>query len=78
MVRVLHQALLRILCSKEGEDQNDTKIVLCAPTGKAAYNIRGTTLHAAFNIPASQGFDSRALGPDQLSCCIQYTCQSRF
>ena len=73
VVRVLHQALLRILCSKEGEDPNDTKILLCAPTGKAAYNIRGTTLHAAFKIPASEGFDSRALGPDQLNTLqVQY------
>ena len=25
-----------------------------APTGKAAYNVRGTTIHAAFHIPANQ------------------------
>ena len=30
------------------------KVLLCAPTGKAAFNIRGSTLHSAFKIPVEQ------------------------
>ena len=28
--------------------------MLLAPTGKAAFNIKGNTIHSAFAIPASQ------------------------
>lgn len=30
------------------------KILLCAPTGKAAFNIKGQTLHNAFHLPLNQ------------------------
>ena len=33
------------------QDTNSAKILLTAPTGKAAYNIGGTTLHSAFALP---------------------------
>ncbi|XP_070541413.1 uncharacterized protein [Ptychodera flava] len=38
-----------------------------APTGKAAYNLGGTTIHSALQIPASQGFHYRALSTDKLN-----------
>ena len=31
-----------------------TKVLMLAPTGKAAYNIKGNTIHSALAIPASQ------------------------
>ena len=37
-------------------DPDDISVVKVAPTGKAAFNIRGNTLHSAFKIPANRGF----------------------
>ncbi|XP_061186975.1 uncharacterized protein LOC133195120 [Saccostrea echinata] len=39
----------QILYSKEGENPDDIRILLCAHTGKAAYNIKGTTIASAFH-----------------------------
>ena len=33
---------------------NETKVLMLAPTGKAAYNIKGNTIHSALAIPACQ------------------------
>lgn len=38
------------------------RVLLCAPTGKAAFNIRGMTLNSAFGIPVSQ--NNRPLSAD--------------
>ena len=46
---------------------NNCKILLCAPTGKAAFHINGVTLHSAFRIPASQGYDCSPLSSDVLN-----------
>ena len=35
--------------------------------GKAAFNINGNTLHAAFKIPANRGFEYCALDSDKLN-----------
>ena len=67
VVKAVYQALHRYLCSTEGENPEDCRIILCAPTGKAAYNINGCTNHAAFKIPANQGFDYKPLSSDQLN-----------
>ena len=40
---------------------------MCAPTGKAAYNVGGNTIHSAFCIPASQGFSYKPLNMQQLN-----------
>ena len=55
VVKALFQGLHRYLCSKEGEDPDDIRILLCAPTGKAAYNINGLTLHNAFHVQPNKG-----------------------
>ena len=54
LVKGIFQALLRYYNSLPGQDPDDIKLVLAAPTGKAAYNIRGATLHSFLAIPASQ------------------------
>ena len=41
LIKALYQALHRYLCSNEGESPDDTRILLCAYTGKAAFNIGG-------------------------------------
>ena len=54
LVKGIFQALLRYYNSLPGQDPDDIKLVLAAPTGKAAYNIREATLHSFLAIPASQ------------------------
>ncbi|XP_062592424.1 uncharacterized protein LOC134253849 [Saccostrea cucullata] len=49
VIDAIFQTLHRILYSKEGENPDDTRILLCAHTGKAAYNIKGTTIASAFH-----------------------------
>jgi len=43
------------------------KNVKTAPTSKAAFSIKGNTLHAAFKIPANRGFEHFALDSDRLN-----------
>ncbi|XP_069109665.1 ATP-dependent DNA helicase PIF1-like [Argopecten irradians] len=49
VIDAVYQTLHRLLCSEEGEDPEDVRIMLCAYTGKAAYNIGGTTIASAFH-----------------------------
>lgn len=42
------------------------KAILCAPTGKAAYNIEGHTIHSIFCIPANQNLKYKPLDAQQL------------
>ena len=67
VVKAIFQSLHRYLCSSEGEDPDNIRILLCAPTGKAAYNINGVTIHNAFQIQPSKGFNQ------SLSCDVLNT-----
>lgn len=42
------------------QNPDNLHVLLCAPTGKAAHNINGATVHAAFCIPAGQRFTYKA------------------
>ncbi|CAC5376928.1 unnamed protein product [Mytilus coruscus] len=55
VVKAIFQALHRHLCSTGGEDPDDIRILLCALTGKAAYNINGLTIHNAFQVQPNKG-----------------------
>lgn len=54
LIRALYQALHRHLCSNTGENPDDTRILLCAYTGKAAFNIGGQTIASAFHQKINQ------------------------
>ena len=54
LVKSLYQAALKYYNSKAGENFNDVKILLLAPTGQAAFGIKGNTVHSTLAIPASQ------------------------
>ncbi len=56
VLKAVYQALLKHYNTAEGEDPEAIRVLLAAPTGKAAYLIKGNTVHAAFHIPANQGF----------------------
>ena len=40
--------------SLPGTKPDAIKVLLTAPTGKAAFNIRGMTLHSAFALPVTE------------------------
>ena len=54
LIKSLYQAALKYYNSRAGEDFNEVKILLLAPTGKAAFGIKGNTIHSTLAIPASQ------------------------
>ncbi|VDI03383.1 Hypothetical predicted protein [Mytilus galloprovincialis] len=54
------------------EDPDDIRILLCAPTGKAAYNINGLTIHNAFQIQPNKGLDQ------SLSCDVLNTLRMKY
>lgn len=67
LMKCIHQALLRYYNSGSGSSPEQTSVLLTAPTGKAAYLIKGTTLHIAFLIPANQGFSYHPLKSERLN-----------
>ena len=54
VINTLYQILFRIFNSDKDSNPDDPKILLCAPTRKAAFNIKGQTLHSAFKLPVNQ------------------------
>ena len=54
VTKVLYQAALKYYNSRPGVNFAETKVLMLAPTGKAAYNIKGNTIHSALAIPAGQ------------------------
>ena len=67
VTNALFEALIRYLNAQTENDPNDISVVKVAPTGKAAFNIRGNTLHSAFKIPANRGFNYCTLDRDRLN-----------
>ena len=49
VIRALYQTLYRILNLKDGENQDDKRILLCAYIGFAAFNISGQTICPAYH-----------------------------
>ena len=54
VTEALYKAVLKYYCTRPDIDFSQTKVLMLAPTGKAAYNIKGNTIHSALAIPASQ------------------------
>ena len=65
VIRILYQALHRLLCSECGQNPEDIRILLCAYTGLAAYNIHGSTLHSAFCIEPNKKLAYKKLSDDK-------------
>lgn len=62
------QALHRHLCA----DPDEIRVLLCAPTGKAAYNIHGLTIHNAFQIQPNKWLDQ------SLSCDVLNSLRMKY
>ena len=54
LTKALYQAALKYYNTRPGDDFHHVKVLLLAPTGKAAYTIKGNTVHSAFAVPANQ------------------------
>ena len=67
VTNALYEALIRYLNARPENDPDDISVVKVAPTGKAAFNIGGNTLHSAFKIPANRGFSYCTLDRDRLN-----------
>ena len=45
VIHAIYQGLYKLLNKKPGCDPNHQHVLIVPPTGKAAYNIHGTTIH---------------------------------
>ncbi|PFX12182.1 ATP-dependent DNA helicase PIF1 [Stylophora pistillata] len=54
VTKALYQAALKYYNTRPGINFNETIVLMLPPTGKAAYNIKGNTIHSALAIPACQ------------------------
>jgi len=53
-IRAIVQALTRYYLTQAGNRPDLLRVLLCAPTGIAAYNIEGKTIHSTFVLPFNQ------------------------
>ena len=67
VTNALCESLIRYLNTQPENNPDDASVVKVAPTGKAAFNIRGNTLHSGFKIPANRGFNYCTLDRDRLN-----------
>ena len=67
VTRAIYQGLYRLLNKHSGDVCSISHALLIAPTGRAAYNIHGCTIHCAFMIAANQKLEHRALSWDNLN-----------
>ena len=54
LIKSIYQAAIKYYNTKAGEDFHQVKVMLLAPTGKAAFIIKGNTIHSALAVPASR------------------------
>ena len=54
VTKALYQAAVKCLNTNVGDDFQQIRALILAPTGKAAFNIRGCTIHSALSVPANR------------------------
>lgn len=54
VITAIVQSYIRHCNRLPGIPPEDPNVIVCAPTGKAAFNVFGMTLHCAFKLPPSQ------------------------
>ena len=67
VTKALYQTALKFLNSRSGEDYTTRRVLVLAPTGKAAYHIKGTTVHSGLKIPPNQSLNYKALASGTLN-----------
>lgn len=72
LINAIYQTLERLFRSEPGAT-DEVKILLTAPTGKAAHNISGMTVHSAFHLNANGGAAKfKRLSDDLLNTLISH------
>ena len=67
VTNALYEALTRYFNRVPGENPDHISVLKLAPTGKAAFNINGNTIHSGLKVPANRGFDYCPLDVDRLN-----------
>lgn len=67
VIQALYQSALRYLNKHAGDNFATRSILLLAPTGNAAYHIRGSTIHNGLKISANNKLEHRPLSSGQLN-----------
>ena len=65
LIKCIYGACSKIL--RSSESPGDISVLLLAPTGTAAHNIHGQTIHSAFKIPVPPGRNYQPLSSDVLN-----------
>jgi exonuclease III len=65
LVKCLYYEITKILRNRDSPD--DTKVLLTAPTGTAAFGVGGFTIHSALKIPRKLKIPYEALGNETLN-----------
>ena len=64
---MIYETLLRHYTKGLDTDPNDIFILKVAPTGKAAFLIKGNTIHSTFKVPCNQAMNYIPLSSSQLN-----------
>ncbi|MCG8077483.1 MAG: AAA family ATPase [Candidatus Thiodiazotropha taylori] len=67
VVNAIYQSMLRFYNKDINSNLDEAKILLAAPTGTAAFLIRGNTLHTLLKIPVSQKLQYKSLSSEKLN-----------
>jgi hypothetical protein len=54
VINTIYQLITHYFDNLPGSEKGDIYVLLCAPSGKAAFLIQGVTLHTAFALPIAQ------------------------
>jgi len=54
-ITAIVQTAVRYYTKKPGANPDSAYVIICASTGKAAFNVNGVTLHSAFRLPITKG-----------------------
>lgn len=61
LLKALYQMTVKYYNSVSGKDFSTSPVLLMAPTGKAAYHIRGSKIHNAMKLAANQKLEYKPL-----------------
>ena len=64
LIDALHDYIVHDVAAKSGEEMDYGSVVVLAPTGVAAFNVNGQTIHRCFKLPVQKG---RAKNPRYIS-----------
>ncbi|VDI54623.1 Hypothetical predicted protein [Mytilus galloprovincialis] len=67
VTKALYQMAVKFYSKQAGEDFSSNKVMLLAPTGKAAYHIHGNTIHSALKVPVNQKLQYKQLSSAALN-----------